>query len=294
MTEQTMTFCQIVLDRRWIKVVNNDAPPYEGSDPRNNHWAELRKSKGWDKKIEDHRASQVKRKPKDQLPFPFNDLDPQVSLPVTMDQPWHTQIHRDAISYGAVAPNIDKRTIVDLRFFGPVEPRKDNSITFTTDIKDVYGMPQPTFHFTLGDTDRGLSQRMMTHMQEVAGVLGGYLPGSEPQFMGPGLALHLCGTTRAGEAKVMTDSTTGNQELACCDAYSKVFDVDNLYLGGLDVIPGKNASNPTLTAMCFAIKSANEISDRLRKNEKERKKRLKVTLGKGPGREERADGANGV
>ena len=35
-------------------------------------------------------------------------------------------------------------------------------------------------------------------MCDMALRIGGYLPGSEPQFMTPGLALHLAGTVRAG------------------------------------------------------------------------------------------------
>ncbi|KAK4663383.1 hypothetical protein QC763_608060 [Podospora pseudopauciseta] len=260
LTEQTMCFCQVVLDRRWIKAVYG-AHPYPKDDPKNDGWDSLRKEK-WDEKIKKHLETLKGCYPQDKLPFPFNDRDPQVTLPVSEKQPWHTQIHRDAFSYGAVPPNIDKRTIVDLRFFGPVEPTKDNCVKFTTKVKDAYGMPQPTFFYRLGDADRELTHQMMKHMEEVAGVLGGYLPGSEPQFMENGLALHVCGTTRAGEKK----------DDSCCNKFSQIHGVNNLFVGGLNFIPGKNASNPTLTAMCFAIKAAQDISLRLGAEKKEREK----------------------
>lgn len=52
-----MTFCQIVLDRSLVDNVVND--PF---------------NLGWKAKVEKHRE----RHPEDPLPFPFNDLDPQV------------------------------------------------------------------------------------------------------------------------------------------------------------------------------------------------------------------------
>lgn len=110
-------------------------------------------------------------------------------------------------------------------------------------------MPQPTFNATFSDSDRVDSHRMMKDMEDVAHELGGYLPGSEPQFLAPGLALHVCGTTKAGS----------DEKHSCCDENSLVWGFRDLYLGGLNVVPGSNAANPTLTAMCFAIRGAEHI-----------------------------------
>ncbi len=43
------------------------------------------------------------------------------------------------------------------------------------------------------------------------------------------------------------------------DADSQVWGMENLYLGGLGVIPNKIASNPTLTASAIAVKSVSHI-----------------------------------
>lgn len=59
------------------------------------------------------------------------------------------------------------------------------------------------------------------------------------------------GTTRAGKDTEKAQSVV--------DRYSKVWDIDNLWLGGNGVIPTKNASNPTITSMCFAIEGANKL-----------------------------------
>lgn len=57
------------------------------------------------------------------------------------------------------------------------------------------------------------------------------------------------GTTRAGNDK----------KTSVVDKNSKVWDVKNLWLGGNNIIPTRNACNPTLTSMCFAIKGAEKL-----------------------------------
>ena len=87
-------------------------------------------------------------------------------------------------------------------------------------------------------------------MVKLASDLGGFLPGSEPKYLAPGAALHICGTTRAGKE---------DDGHSVVDRHSKVWRVDNLFVGGCGVIPTQNACNPTLTAACFAIVSARKI-----------------------------------
>lgn len=106
-------------------------------------------------------------------------------------RPWHCQIHRDAFSYGQVAPNVDTRLVVDLRWFGIATPLKRNRVTFSDTINDTYGMPQATFHFRLSQEDAERSHDMMKDMLKAAAALGGFLPESEPTFKEPGLALHI-------------------------------------------------------------------------------------------------------
>jgi len=121
MTEQTMAFCQVVLRRSLVDNVKND--PY---------------NLGWKKKVEEHK----KKAPKDPLPFPFNDPDPQCYFPFSESYPWHTQIHRDAFGYGEVPPTIDQRLVVDFRWFSYVKPVKTNYVEFSNEVKDEFGMPQ--------------------------------------------------------------------------------------------------------------------------------------------------------
>lgn len=83
--------------------------------------------------------------------------------------------------------------------------------------------------------------------------IGTFIPGSEPQFLKPGLSLHIHGTTRVGVDN--TDSVVNR--------YGRVHGFDNLYLGGNGLIPRAIACNPTLTNVAYAIEASKSIADYL-------------------------------
>jgi pyranose oxidase len=225
LTEQPMGFCQIVLKQDIVDQI-----------PDNPEFAE---------RVRAYRE----QNPHDPVPIPEGEPEPQVWIPVSEDRPWHCQIHRDAFSYGDVAPNVDSRLVVDLRWFGIVEPRHDCRVTFSDRHQDSFGMPQPTFEWVLSAEDRRKQHRMIADMLRAAEALGGFLPGSEPQFVAPGLPLHVTGTTRMGTSP--DDSVV--------DANSQVWGVENLYLGGNGLIRRGSASNPTLTSIAMAVKAAEHL-----------------------------------
>jgi pyranose oxidase len=223
--EQPVAFCQIVLRQDLVDAIHDD------------------------ERFADRVRAHMESRPQDPVPIPSDDPEPQVWIPVSEERPWHCQIHRDAFHYGDVAPNIDTRLIVDLRWFGITAPRRDNRVVFSTAHRDVFGMPQPTFEYSLSKEDRRRQHLMMSDMLRAASVLGGFLPGSEPRFVDPGLPLHISGTTRMG-----TDPAE-----SVVDPFSKVWGIDNLYLGGNGLIPTGNASNPTLTSVAMALKAAQQM-----------------------------------
>ncbi len=225
LTEQPMAFCQIVLKQSIVDRLS-----------QNTEFAE---------RVREYRQ----QNPHDPVPIPEDEPEPQVWIPVSEDRPWHCQIHRDAFHYGDVAPEVDNRLVVDLRWFGIVEPHPESRITFSDKHEDTYGMPQPTFEWILHDEDRQKQHRMMADMLRAANALGGFLPGSEPQFVAPGLPIHTTGTTRMGTSP--DDSVV--------DSNSQVWGIENLYLGGNGLIPRGSASNPTLTSLAMATKAAEHI-----------------------------------
>ncbi|KAJ7219746.1 putative pyranose oxidase [Mycena rebaudengoi] len=242
-TEQPMAFCQIVLKRELVDAISN----------------ETGKEDWWKEAVAAHK----KDAKDDPLPIPFHDPEPQVTIPVSKERPWHAQIHRDAFSYGEAGPKVDPRLVVDLRFFGRqagIENNKlitTNKLVFEDDDKDGFGMPQPTFEYRPTTKYAEEAHLMMDDMTDVANKLGGYLPDSYPQFMAPGLALHIGGTVRLG--------TTEDKGISVANYNSKVWNFKNLYVGGNGTIPTAFAANPTLTSIALAIRSAYTIKEYLLK-----------------------------
>ncbi|GGK40217.1 pyranose oxidase [Pilimelia terevasa] len=228
LTEQPVAFCQIVLRQDLVDGIADDS-----------RFAE---------QVRAYRD----RNPQDPVPIPAGDPEPNVWIPVSADRPWHCQIHRDAFHYGDLAPNVDSRLIVDLRWFGIVEPRFENRISFSEEHTDTHGLPQPSFTFTLTPQDRARQHAMMNDMLHAATALGGFLPGSEPCFVEPGLGLHVHGTTRMGE----------DPDTSVVDTDSRVWGIDNLCLGGNNLIPRGTASNPTLTSVALALRAARRLAGR--------------------------------
>ncbi|WAZ25768.1 GMC oxidoreductase [Streptomyces cinnabarinus] len=242
LTEQPMSFCQVVLEQQHMDHIEEIL--HSGGDA----------DRAAADRVARYRAAQLKQlhagdKTADPVPFPPCERDPNLALLVTEARPWHCQIHRDAFTYGAVPPNVDPRLIVDLRWFGISRPRPENKVTFSRRLRDTFDLPQPTFSFRLDEAERKETDRMSRHMMRTAAALGGFMPGSEPVFLTPGLPLHIAGTTRMGRSAL--DSVV--------DEYSKVWHIDNLYLGGNGLHPFGNASNPTLTSVAMALHAVDTI-----------------------------------
>jgi pyranose oxidase len=245
--EQSLAFCQIVMKNELVDSINKSTDP------------------AWQERIARHKE----KHPGDPLPIPFAEPEPNVMIPYTTNFPYHCQIHRDAFSYGDVGPRADPRVVVDLRFFGKQEIRKENRVYFGPPVSpkdqwvagntDIYGMPQATFEVTRTQQDSIHDQRIMRDMCATADLLGAYLPGSNPQFMDPGLALHITGTTRIGN----------DPKTSVANPSSRVHGFHNLWVGGNGCIPDSTASNPTLTSVMIALKGAEAILELLRsKNRK--------------------------
>lgn len=187
----------------------------------------------------------------DNIPIPYTDPDPTLWIPLQENRLWHCQVHKDAFNYGKTALEIDDRLVLDFRWYTFVEPREENRVTFEEHIKDIHNMPQPTFHYEINHEEAERAHAMMADMTQTALTIGGFIPGAEPRFMPSGASIHYMSTYRMG---------TKNDGTCVVDPYSKVWDIENLYLGGPGTFPNATAANPTLTAGAMAIHSVEKIT----------------------------------
>ncbi|HEV8716261.1 MAG TPA: GMC oxidoreductase [Candidatus Binatia bacterium] len=184
------------------------------------------------------------------VPIAWNDPSPKSGFTPSEDRPWAAHLHRTgrAMTYDDWR-DIDVRLTLDLKWFGMVEPIPTNRVLFSEERMDRFGMPQITIEYRLSEEDQDQASRMMADMKEIAQLLGDSSFIKEPKFQGPGSSFHLMGTFRMGS----------DRQTSVVDENSKVWEYENIYLGGLGVMPSKMASNPTLTACALAARSVGRI-----------------------------------
>jgi pyranose oxidase len=180
------------------------------------------------------------------------DAPPHLFLPVADDRPWQGMIFRESYQFDSNADVGEDLRGIDLKWFGMIQPVRENFVRFRDDKLDRIGMPTARFHLRLSEHDLAIRGLMMEDMRRVAGILGAYRRGAEPSFAPLGSAIHGTGLTRMGPPE-----DGGNTSVV--DPWSKVWGLDNLYLGGTGVISTATATNPTFTAVALAIRAATSL-----------------------------------
>lgn len=171
------------------------------------------------------------------------------------DFPFHTQVMQIGTSPIELpdAPPAERRIITWGRFTTK-DIRAEDRVEFSEIEVDAFGMPQMTIHYELTPADIDMIDRARRDMVEQARTIGDFFPGSEPRLLPAGSSLHYQGSVRMGESD---DGTS------VCDADSRVWGFDNLYVGGNGVIPTATACNPTATSVSLAVLAVQDLATRL-------------------------------
>jgi choline dehydrogenase-like flavoprotein len=130
----------------------------------------------------------------------------------------------------------------------------DDQIVFSEIEKDYLGMPKMTFKYKFSENDFASIEAAKQFQAKVIVSFGKEIENGQQTLMPPGSSLHYEGTTRMGAE---------NDGESVCNVYSQVWDFENLFIGGNGVIPMATTSNPTLTSVALAVRSAEKIVEKL-------------------------------
>jgi pyranose oxidase len=152
-----------------------------------------------------------------------------------------------------IANRGDRGNVASMGWACRTRPQRENRIAFD-DEPDWCGMPRMRIDFALSEADTSEIERGQQLLETAAAALGEYLPRWEPRIATLGETLHYQGTFRIGEHD---DGTS------VCDVRSRVWGVENLFLGGNGIIPNATACNPTLTSVALAAHALEALSEAL-------------------------------
>ncbi|WP_125130645.1 GMC oxidoreductase [Microbacterium sp. 10M-3C3] len=128
-------------------------------------------------------------------------------------------------------------------------PRVEDGVTFDDDERDYRGFPNMTIEYALTDAEQAEIDEATERLRRAGAALGAFVAG--PRLLPAGSSLHYQGTTRIGQAD---DGTS------VADAYSRVWGVENLWVGGNGTIPTATTVNPTLMSVAIAVRGARALA----------------------------------
>jgi choline dehydrogenase-like flavoprotein len=139
-----------------------------------------------------------------------------------------------------------------MAWYGSKDIQFSDAVEFSDTEKDWYGMPAMTIRYSHTEKDLAMIDELKANSVKAAERLG-FLP-EAPELAAGGSSLHYQGTVRMGAS---------NDGSSVCDPLLRVWDVENLYVGGNGTIPTSTACNPTLTTVALAIRAARSIAAEL-------------------------------
>jgi pyranose oxidase len=168
------------------------------------------------------------------------------------EHPFHGQVHLEAspIPVDVTETRADPQHVVLLGWFCRKELRFEDRVEFSDEQTDYLGMPKMIIHYELTATDQKEIARTVKELTRAVVALGDPINGDEPRMVPAGSSLHYQGTVRMGER---------DDAQSVCDSYSRVWGLENLFVGGNGVIPTATACNPTLTSVALAVRACEKI-----------------------------------
>lgn len=139
-----------------------------------------------------------------------------------------------------------------LAWYAAKDIHYEDAVEFSNTEVDFYGMPKMSIRYARTERDLATIAQMRENSIRSAERIGTLT--EEPTLAAGGSSLHYQGTVRMGDT---------NDGASVCDEYLRVWDVENLYVGGNGVIPTATAANPTLTTIALAWRAATVLATSL-------------------------------
>ncbi|MFB5760678.1 GMC oxidoreductase [Paenibacillus medicaginis] len=188
------------------------------------------------------------------FPDPLGTLG--IVIPELENRPYRIQIQgpEQYFDYHYLTrPDKHVWNISDYYISGVVEPRYENRVLIDPSRKDAYGMPELQVNFSYSAKDEAIIEQMYDAAVQSAGAMQMQLETTDgvPSIclMPPGADNHDAGTCRMGE-----DPNT-----SATDQFGQIHGVPGLYVADASVLPSMGASNPALSVIALAIRTADQI-----------------------------------
>jgi choline dehydrogenase-like flavoprotein len=180
---------------------------------------------------------------RNELPGTIGGL--QIMIPYEEERPYG--IHLWGPGRGSDPQSLE----VYLHAYGDSEPRFENKVSLDPNNKDKYGMPRIQVKFSYSEKDQAIATQAIKGVQLASSAMRTEL--SSVELLPPGSDEHYAGTCRMGN-----DPAT-----SVTNRYGQVHGLSGLYIADNSVLPSIGGSNPTLTTIALAIRTADYIAQQL-------------------------------
>jgi hypothetical protein len=176
---------------------------------------------------------------------------PCVWIPASRAHEWSTTIHATQWNFNPAIPaDAPFDNTIDLFSFCPVDPNEANRLEFDTEREDAYGLPTATGAVELSANDFEVASNALRELFLLSSDLGDLVTGWGMQVPARGGSMHLMGSCRMDAAQSSTSVVSPD---------GRLWGYENCYVAGNAVLGERNASNPTLSTVAFALQTADAI-----------------------------------
>lgn len=183
---------------------------------------------------------------------PSSLFPPCVWIPASTAHPWSTTVHATQWNFNPAIPaDAPFDNTIDLLSFCPVDVQEGNRLQFDHSVDDGFGLPTVTGAVELTESDFAVAGDALRELFLLSSDLGDLVTGWGMQVPARGGSMHLMGSCRMGATAA---------ESSVVSPEGRLWGYENCYVAGNAVLGERNASNPTLTMIAFALNTADAIA----------------------------------